>query len=57
MALNQELIPHISQLDTIENEEAKPFFWSLIDPDGPEDWGETFEWFIQALMVEYNTSS
>ena len=29
-SLNQELTPHISQLDTIQNEEAKPFFYSLI---------------------------
>src|SRR5262245_4097222 len=27
-SLNQELTPHISQLDTIQNEEAAPFFLS-----------------------------
>lgn len=35
-ALNQELTPHISQLDTIENEEAKPFFYSLIEDDSKD---------------------
>ena len=32
-SLNQELTPHISQLDTIQNEEAKPFFYSLVEDD------------------------
>jgi hypothetical protein len=32
--LKQDLTPHISQLETAENEQAKPFFWSLVDPDG-----------------------
>ena len=32
-SLNQDLVPHISQLDTIQNEEAKPFFYSLIEDD------------------------
>ena len=35
--LNQELTPHISQLDTIENEEAKPFFYSLVEDDSNEN--------------------
>jgi hypothetical protein len=36
-SLNQELTPHISQLDTIENEEAKPFFYSLLEDDSKDD--------------------
>jgi hypothetical protein len=32
-SLNQELTPHISQLDTIGNEEAKPFFYSRVEDD------------------------
>ena len=36
-SLNQDLTPHISQLDTIENEEAKPFFYSLVDDDPKDD--------------------
>jgi hypothetical protein len=36
-SLNQELTPHISQLDTIQNEEAKPFFYSLVEDD-PKDY-------------------
>ena len=32
-ALNQELTPHISQLDTIQYGEAKPFFHSLVEDD------------------------
>jgi hypothetical protein len=36
-SLNQELTPHISQLDTIENEEAKPFFYSLVEDDSKDD--------------------
>ena len=36
-SLNQELTPHISQLDTIQNEEAKPFFYSLIEDDDSKD--------------------
>ena len=32
-SLNQELTPHISQLDTIANEEARPFFYSLVEDD------------------------
>lgn len=35
-SLNQELTPHISQLDTIQNEEAKPFFYSLIEDDSKD---------------------
>jgi hypothetical protein len=34
--LHQDLTPHISQVDSIGNDdddEAKPFFWSLVDPD------------------------
>ena len=33
-SLHQDLVPHISQFDTIQSEEAKPFFWSLVDSDG-----------------------
>ena len=36
-SLNQELTPHISQLDTIQNEEAKPFFYSLVEDDSTKD--------------------
>lgn len=36
-SLNQELTPHISQLDTIQNEEAKPFFYSLVEDDPKDD--------------------
>jgi hypothetical protein len=36
-SLNQELTPHISQVDTIQNEEAAPFFWSLIEDDASKD--------------------
>jgi hypothetical protein len=36
-SLNQELIPHIAQLDTIQNEEAKPFFYSLVEDDSKSD--------------------
>ena len=36
-SLNQELTPHISQLDTIQSEEAKPFFYSLIEDDDSKD--------------------
>jgi hypothetical protein len=35
--LNQELTPHISQLDTIQNEEAKPLFYSLVEDDSKND--------------------
>jgi hypothetical protein len=35
-SLNQELTPHISQLETTENQEAQPFFWSLIDSESEE---------------------
>ena len=35
-SLNQELTPHISQLDTIQNQEAKPFFYSLIEDDSKD---------------------
>jgi hypothetical protein len=35
-SLNQELTPHISQLDTIGNEEAKPFFYSLVEDDNSQ---------------------
>jgi hypothetical protein len=35
--LNQELTPHISQLDTIQNEEAKPFFYSLAEDNSKDD--------------------
>lgn len=36
-SLNQELTPHISQLDTIQNDEAKPFFYSMIEDDSKDD--------------------
>jgi len=36
-SLNQELTPHISQLDTIQNEEAKPFFYSLVEDDSKDE--------------------
>ena len=36
-SLNQELTPHISQLDTIQNDEAKPFFYSLLEDDSKDD--------------------
>ena len=36
-SLNQELTPYISQLDTIQNEEAKPFFYSLVEDDSNKD--------------------
>ena len=36
-SLNQELTPHISQLDTIQNEEGKPFFYSLVEDDPKDD--------------------
>ena len=36
-SLNQDLVPHINQLDTIQNEEAKPFFYSLIEDDDSKD--------------------
>ena len=36
-SLNQELVPHISQLDTIQNEEAKPFFYSLVEDDNSRE--------------------
>jgi hypothetical protein len=36
-SLNQELTPHISQLDTIANEEARPFFYSLVEDDSKDD--------------------
>lgn len=36
-SLNQDLVPHISQLDTIQNEEAKPFFYSLVEDDSNEN--------------------
>ena len=32
-SLNQDLVPHINQLDTIQNEEAKPFFYYLVEDD------------------------
>jgi hypothetical protein len=32
-SLNQELTLHLSQLDTIQNEEAKPLFYSLVEDD------------------------
>jgi hypothetical protein len=32
-SLNQELTPHIAQLDTIQNEQAPPFFYSLIEDE------------------------
>ncbi|MGC2308326.1 MAG: hypothetical protein WA461_07980 [Nitrososphaeraceae archaeon] len=35
-SLNQDLVPHINQLDTIQNEEAKPFFYSPIEDDSKD---------------------
>jgi len=29
--------PHISQLDTIQNEEVKPFFYFLVEDDPTKD--------------------
>jgi hypothetical protein len=45
-ALGQALTPHISQLETTENQEARPFFWSLVDSDGKEENAESAKYEI-----------
>jgi hypothetical protein len=54
-SLNQELTPHISQLDTIENEEAKPFFYSLLEDDSKDD--PNYEVTHSSPTVEFSLSS
>ena len=42
-SLNQELVPHISQLDTLQSEETKPFFYSLVEDDNSNENDPNYE--------------